>query len=779
MYIKLLVISTLFVGVNSMGMRSDSIKVNNTEIHLKIKNFNLKKINGYCKHSIKFIKNSDYLLFDLSNLNVDSVLLNNVHAAYQRTPDKININLPRLFLPGDSCQVVIYYQGTPAADPSGWGGFYFSGDYAFNLGVGFQVYPHSYGRAWFPCIDEFTMKSKYDFYIETDTNYTAACNGVLISEQKIGNSKFFHYQETNVMSSYLASVSVSKYSVVKNQYQGIEKSFPVWLHCLETDSIKVKNSFKNLNLAIKAFEEAFGPQVYNRVGYNFVPFSSGAMEHAGNITYPKAFADGSSNYETLMAHELSHHWWGNNVTCDHEKDMWLNEGWASYCEHFFNEKVYGLQAYKKSILSNHLNVLRMAHINDGQVFSITDIPTTNTYGSHVYKKGADVIHSLRGVVGDSLFFKACKDYQKKYRYSNANTDIMKQVFVSNGGNELAEHFFENWVKEPGFPHIVIKKQKYNLNNQIHEFELVTRQMPRFTEKLYKQLPIEVFFFKDKNTFVKKTVLINQYEDTFKMHLPFKPIFTCIDYNEKISDAITDRTVLIFENTTVILDECFAKIYPKKVKDTSLIRLEHHWVGAEKYRTSQPLLSNYRYHSLDGIFNDSLEFDLELTYDGRTLSNLSTSYLDHTLGIAHEDSMVLMYRAFPGDYWRQASNTQWTTGNKIDRTGKVLIKSAKKGDYAFAYKNYNLANKQLIQHVETFKVSPNPVDSQLKIEFNSVAKEGEFVQILNLKGEMIKEYFLKNGEQELSIETTGISSGKYIVVHQSNEFISYKRIVVQH
>lgn len=762
-----------------MGMRSDSIKVEHTEIHLKIKNFNLKKINGHCKHSIKFIKNSTMLVFDLSNLSVDSILLDDAIISHTRTTDKITITLPKLYASGDSCQLKIYYQGTPASDPSGWGGFYFTGDYAFNLGVGFQVYPHSYGRAWFPCIDEFTMKSKYDFYIETDTNYTAACNGILINEQKIGNSKLFHYKESNVMSSYLAAVSVSKYSVLKDKYQGIEKTFPVWLHCLEADSTKVKNSFKNLHLAIQAFEEAFGPQVYDRVGYNFVPFSSGAMEHAGNITYPKAFADGSSNYETLMAHELSHHWWGNSVTCDHEKDMWLNEGWASYCEHFFNEKVYGIQAYKKSILSNHLNVLRMAHINDGQVFSMTDIPTTNTYGNHVYKKGADVIHSLRGVVGDSVFFKSCKDYQKKYRYGNANTDILKQVFIDNGGNALADHFFENWVKEPGFPHVVIQKQKHILKNQVHEFELVTRQNPRFTDKLYKQMPIEVFFFKDKNNYVKRTLIINNFEDTFKMQLPFKPIYTCIDYNEKISDAITDRTLLIANTTTVVLDECFAKIFPKKVKDTSLVRIEHHWVGAEKFRTSQPLLSNYRYHTLDGIFHDSLEFDLELTYDGRTLSNLSTSFLDHTLGIVQEDSLVLMYRAFPEDYWRPASNVQWTTGNKIDRTGKVLVKSAKKGDYTFAYKNYNLTQKPIIQNSETFKVNPNPVDSQLKIEFNKAAKVGEFIQIVNLKGELIKEYAVNEGENEITMKTSDLISGKYIVIHLSNEFMNYKRLVIQH
>ena len=217
----ILILLSLVVNISLWAKMSDSVKFLNTEIHLKIKNFASKSINGYCIQNVKFLKSSNKLSLDLSSLIVDSIFYNNLIVNYSKVNDNINITLPTTQSVGSTCDIKVYYHGTPAADPSGWGGFYFSGDYAFNLGVGFQVNPHSYGRAWFPCIDEFEIKNSYDFYIETDTNYMAACNGLLMSSFKNGNSTIWHYRETNPMSAYLASVTVSKFTVLKSNFNGI------------------------------------------------------------------------------------------------------------------------------------------------------------------------------------------------------------------------------------------------------------------------------------------------------------------------------------------------------------------------------------------------------------------------------------------------------------------------------------------------------------------------------------------------------------------------------
>lgn len=772
----------LCISSISLASRTDSFSINHTEIHLAVRNFSAKTIKGYTSHLIKFKVASNSITLDLSGMTVDSVLVNSGHLVYSRMKDKLAITLDKLYQANDSVKLDVYYGGTPAADPGGWGGFYFNGDYAFNLGVGFQVNPHSYGRAWFPCVDEFTMKSKYEFFIETDTNYTAACNGELIGVQTIGNSKLWHYAETWPMSAYLASVSVSRYAILKSRYHGVQKDFPVWLYCQPSDSGKVKTSFTNLPKAIGAFEKAFGPQVYQKVGYNLVPFSSGAMEHPGNITYPAIYADGTLNYETLFAHELSHHWWGDNVTCGNAGDMWLNEGWACYCEKFFLQQVYGDNAYRGEVLANHLLTLRLAHIQDSFPMALVGVTHNHTYGTHVYKKGADVVHSLRGIVGDSVFFRTCRAYQQMYRAGNTSSDDLMHAFEQNGAGSLAPSFFNNWVNEKGFPHVIISKQVHSGAGP-YKLKFYTHQRPRFTTRIYTNMPVEVFFFKDRHTYEKRTILINGQDDSFSFDFSFKPVFVCLDYDEKLSDAITDRTLITGSAGTFDLPEAFCKVILKNKRDTALVRVEHHWIGPELYRTQAPYMSDYRYYTLDGIWDDSLAMDLELPYDGRKQENTATGYLDHTLIFATEDSLTLLYRGFPGDYWRVWPDLQFTNGGKFDKSGKVLVKNARKGDYVFAMYDQSLAlpsvpGKNLLRE-DIWTVSPSPADNVVTINFKlpGLPAGTSYILITDQLGNQVDLIQRGDGVNVMNLDTASWAAGVYTVTYYGRTFRHTAKLVI--
>ena len=127
------------------------------------------------------------------------------------------------------------------------------------------------------------------------------------------------------------------------------------------------------------------------------------MEHATNITYPNSSINGSLSDEWLYAHELSHMWFGDKVTCASADDMWLNEGWAVFCESVFREGLYGKESYKTTMRSKLKDVLQFTHIKDGGYRALYGIPPEYTYGSTVYDKGGQVAHTLRGYLGDSLF----------------------------------------------------------------------------------------------------------------------------------------------------------------------------------------------------------------------------------------------------------------------------------------------------------------------------------------------------------------------------------------
>ncbi len=760
--------------------RLDTLQLKRTFLNIKIKPLSAKQIQGVCTQYIKLKTNTNYVDFDLAGMQVDSILLEKTQLSFVRMGERVRVQLGITYQKDDSLSITFYYRGTPAIDPSGWGGFIFSGDYAFNLGVGFKVNPHSFGRAWFPCIDEFEMKSKYEFLIETDTNYTAACNGLLIKDSISTNTRYWRYVEPNPISAYLASLSVSKYSIVKSNYQGVNSTYPIFLYVAPSDSLRVKSSFENLPNAISIFEDAFGAQPFAKVGFNLVPFMGGAMEHAGNITYPLVFADGTKSYEYLFAHELSHHWWGDKVTCKTAEDMWLNEGWASYCEHLFTQKMYGETAYKQGIAANHLDVLRWAHIRDSGNFALNQIPHGITYGNHVYKKAADVIHSLRNIMGDSLFFLACKNYLNTYAYANANTNDMQNVFAAFGGGKVY-NFFENWIKEKGSPHAYLAKQIHSGSGP-YNLKIFVRQNPRFTDKIYKELPYEVFFFKDANTYEKRTILLNNEVDSFEFEFSFKPIFVCLDYDAKLSDAITESVLKIKNSGWNNLPASLCRVKTNRIKDSALIRIEHHWVAPEKYKSGQPIFSKDRYFTVDGIWNESDSFDLELTYDGRkSMPSNNIGGLDNELNIGNEDSLTVYYRAFPGDYWRVCTNLIFTRGNKLDKYGKILVAGAQKGDYVFAYYDYNRVG--LKQNKVAPKIMracyPNPADEIINLEALSDEVNAK-IFIYSSSGLLVYSTTI-NAEKRKEINISNFNNGVYTIVIQNMKTLQteVQKVVIIH
>jgi aminopeptidase N len=117
---------------------------------------------------------------------------------------------------------------------------------------------------------------------------------------------------------------------------------PVEIAALASDTTLVKNCFTNLEIAFDYFEDSFGPYRWEKVGYSIVPFNSGAMEHATNISYPRPFIDNAGTYEAdLMAHELAHQWFGDMVTARCEPHHWLQESFATHYNMLAEREFFG------------------------------------------------------------------------------------------------------------------------------------------------------------------------------------------------------------------------------------------------------------------------------------------------------------------------------------------------------------------------------------------------------------------------------------------------------
>ncbi len=659
-----------------MALYSDTIEAVHYGIHLTDINLTNKTIEGYTeiKLVIKTSKLSTVKL-ELASLTVDSVFItttkiNNFHHA----GNLIEIPLNSALQKGDTLNALIYYHGHPFVDPSGWGGFHFSGDYALNLGVGFGAIPHNLGKAWFPCIDDFHDRALYDVYLTVTNDKKAISGGLLIDKTDNGNNtSTWHWKTKYTLPTYLISATTGKYELVQDSFNGQKATIPITYYCRPSDVAKTAGTFINLKSILRVFENHFGSYPFERVGYSGTPRGLGAMEHASNISYPFSGWTGSTDNEWWYAHELSHMWFGDQVTCASAEDMWLNEGWAVWCESLYREGIYGKQAYKDNMRSKLKDVLLSANIFDGGYYAIYGIPQTITYGTTVYQKGGQVVHTLRGYMGDSLFFGGVKAYLQKYQYNFASTYDLRD-FLSAYSNTNLDSFFDAWVFAPGFPHFSVDSVVTAQSHCGFDVTVFVRQKLRGTTKYANANHIELTFMDGKWQKITDTIVFSGNSGSKTFHLSFAPEAVMYDMDEKISDATTDEYKIIKRPGEYEFRQTFCKLTVAKISDSALVRITHNWVAPDSLIDPQAGLriSDSRYWTVEGIFAPGFKAQGIFTY--KTAVNLDKSLLTNA-----GDSLVMLYRPGAGKPWKGTGFSRqgpWTEGT-------ITIDNLQKGEYTLA------------------------------------------------------------------------------------------------
>lgn len=771
-----------FISIsNAQDNRYKQFDVLNYSINLNIRNISAKKIAGNTVVKIKSDQNNlSNIFLDLAILKVDSIFINQNKQNFTQNDSQLFVNLQTPININDTVDLNIYYQGIPTKDPS-WGGFYFTGNYAFNMGVGFNVNPHNYGRVWFPCVDNFTDRSTYDFHITTDSGYMAVCNGLpKATSINPDNSNTWNWQLNQPIPTYLACVAISNYTPVKFTYVGKSKNFEVILAAIATDTLKVKASMINLSKALQFFEEKFSDYPFERAGYVMVPFSGGAMEHATCITYPLFGVDGTLNYETLMAHELSHMWWGNMVTCESESEMWLNEGWASFCEAMFLELMYGKESFYADMNEKLLLVMRSAHVRDGSFLVLNQIPHNVTYGDHVYKKGALTVTALRYYMGYTAFYKACNSYLTKYKFQSSNSIQLRDEFQKYTAVNLT-NFFNEWVFTAGGVAIEANSYKTFIGNAANFVELNIRQHARANNLLFKYIPFKITVF-DKNgeRYIYYDSL-NTYEKQILIRVPytFFPEFILVNENNELPLAKTYHLQTIKGIGIKTFADGLLSLNVQQNSDSATVLVEHYWVGAKQYEVAPKgiRISDYRFWNIDGSFdNNKLKGQCYFNYDGTMPTSPSAGHLDHTLPFTNEDSLVLLYKAPTTNTWViHTDNIRINGGNKTDKIGRFTTNKIEKGMYAFGVYDYKVRIKNLIKKEENFTLYPNPSNHLLNIEINENLLNSKAI-IFDINGKEVQQFKLTKTNETINIDY--LTKGMYYFKIDNNLSTQTKTFVIE-
>ena len=458
--------------------------------------------------------------------------------------------------------------------------------------------------------------------------------------------------------------------------------------------------------------------------------------------------------------------------------MWLNEGWASYSERIFLEAVYGRARYNEDIEENHRAVLQFAHVQDGAILPVSGIGHANTYGRHVYNKGADMVHTLRGMMGDTSFFAACAGFQQEFKFQDVSTEDMLRFFDEYTPYSLSG-FFNQWIKEAGFAHFdilwVLEQEGF--------YNVRIKQTPRFNEVKYQNVAVALTAFSASWERYDAQVMIMNNEQTFKVACPFEPVYWAFDFDDKISDAVTTDWASLSGSGEVEMPQSLMRkiTYDAGNADSILLRIEHHWAPADGTFgvPTGAVISRQRYWTVDGIWGDGTELSSELIYSGLTTPSPEYGYLDNELIRITEDSLVLLYRATASMPWQVAPDYIKNTGSLFDKRGTIAISKLKKGQYALAMYDANLASGSSISTTKSeFKAYPNPADDELIIELAD-KHDCCVVEITNAQGQVVLSEKLKGKSNTKKLNISKLAAGTYFVgVVTHNLAYDIKRVVVE-
>lgn len=761
------------------NLRSDTFDIIKYTVNLDITDFANQKIKGntIVRYAPK-LNGQAKICLDLLKMTIDSITQNSTQLTYTYNDTLLRVNLPITVNTTDTNNLIVYYHGAPQGDPAGWGGFSFSGNYAYNLGVGFGANPHNYGRVWFPCFDNFVEKSKYEFNITTILAKTSFCNGALISDITNGGVHTRKWILDKEIPTYLASVAVADYTQVNWNIAAANGNLPVVLAARPTDTTAIKNGFVHLPNAVLGFENYYGPYVWNRVGYCLVPFNSGAMEHATNIAYPQAAT--SITYESqLMAHELSHHWWGDLMTCETQEDMWLNEGMASYSERLFLEWTYNYGKYIAEVKSIHDDIVKYIHLRENGFRAISGVPHQYTYGDHVYKKGSDVAHTLRSYMGDAAFFAGLKYVMQQKAYKNMNSLEFRDLLETSSGLNLHD-FFDNWVMNAGWPHFSIDSITTTGSVAPYTSVVHVKQKLFGAPNLYSNVPLEVSFMNTAWNKEIKTITMSGASQSFTVQTNVLPVYAGMNVDSKISDAISSEYKTIKTNTNInyALGRALVMV-SNKGADSSFVRVEHNIAAPDPIQNNgyNFRLNSQHYWKVDGILSNGFVAKLRFNFDGGKVKS-GNSYLDTSLIIVNSDSLILLYRKNAGHDWKEVSHyTKMTFGAKV---GNFTVDTLKFGEYVFANGHSNILtsvkNKQS-QLVE-LNLYPNPSSTILNVAIvNYKLTANSSIDIYDMQGKVVKHLSTINPENTISIED--LAPGQYILnLVDKSKKVAAKTFVVE-
>ena len=389
------------------------------------------------------------ITFDLkSNMIVSQITQRGNPLNFSQANDELVITLPTTQGTNVLDSLSISYSGIPVS-----GGFGYYNRSTHNTVPIVWTLSEPYGAMyWWPCKQDLNDKADAvdiivttpQFYLGT-AEYKTASNGVLISETINGSNKRTHWKHNYPIPAYLIAFSVTNYVAYSDYaYPGTPQQFPILNYVYPETLTSAQSSTPVTADIIELYGNIFEMYPYANEKYGHAQFPwGGGMEHT-TMSFMVSFG------RSLIAHELAHQWFGDKITCGSWEDIWLNEGFATYCEGLTIEGLDGTAAFKSWRSSKISNITSQT---SGSVFCTDTTSVNRIFDSRLsYNKGSMVLHMLRYKLGNVNFFQGIKNYlaDPNLAFGYAKTPQLKNHLATQSGLNLDE-FFADWFTGQGYP----------------------------------------------------------------------------------------------------------------------------------------------------------------------------------------------------------------------------------------------------------------------------------------------------------------------------------------
>jgi aminopeptidase N len=498
---------------------------------------------------------TDSLYLDAQGMEIKSIISKGKQLSYSYAKDVIAIKLDKSYTRKEQYTLTIDYIAKPEERKTEGGdaimsnkGLYFINPKGEDKSVMPQVWTQGETQAnsvWFPTIDAPNVKSSQEVIITVQDKYVTLSNGKLVTSIKnTDGTRTDHWKQELPHAPYLFMLAVGEYKVVKDSYTHPNGTKMDVNYYVEPEwENQAKAIFGETPKMIAFFSKLTGIEFpwdkYHQIVVR--DYVSGAMENTGAVIFgdfvyktQRELLD--NNDESIVAHELFHHWFGDLVTCESWANLPLNESFANYAQYLWDEHRHGKDQadYGNEVeLNEFFSALENGENHDLVWYNYPK--NDDMFDKHSYNKGGRVLHMLRAFLGDEAFFEGLKLYLQNNQFKAAELDHLRLAFEEVSGQDL-HWFFNQWFLNAGIPNL---KLEYYYSAANKELVLtVTQQQDFQTTPLYR-LPLEVAVYDETGEHIHK-IEIDEIENKFVFPVAGKLKTMVFDNQQVLLSYITDE-----------------------------------------------------------------------------------------------------------------------------------------------------------------------------------------------------------------------------------------------